>query len=142
MFRHSSILLRIIPAAPHEGPNVNAERQIETPGYHLFITFSVLTNQENIHDSAAAAPSAWTVWLLFLAIFAAVQFASLFTPPLLDDVDAAHAQAAQHFVESGDWVTAKINGIRYIEKPPLPYWFSAALYKVFGENVFASHLPN
>jgi 4-amino-4-deoxy-L-arabinose transferase-like glycosyltransferase len=89
-----------------------------------------------------AAPSVLATWLLFVAIFAAVQFASLFTPPLLDDVDSSHAQAAQHFAESGDWVTAKINGIRYIEKPPLPYWFSAALYKVFGENVFASHLPN
>jgi len=81
-------------------------------------------------------------WLLFAAIFAAVQFASLFTPPLMDDVDASHAQAAQHFAESGDWVTAKINGIRYIEKPPLPYWIVAASYLVFGENTFATHLPN
>jgi 4-amino-4-deoxy-L-arabinose transferase-like glycosyltransferase len=82
------------------------------------------------------------VWLLFAAIFAAVQFASLFTPPLMDDVDSSHAQAAQYFAEHSDWVSAKINGIRYIEKPPLPYWISASLYRVFGENVFASHLPN
>ena len=81
-------------------------------------------------------------WLLFAALFAAVQFASLFTPPLMDDVDASHAQAAQHFAESGDWVTAKINGIRYIEKPPLPYWIVACSYLVFGENTFATHLPN
>ena len=40
--------------------------------------------------------------LLFAAIFSAVYFASLFSPPLLDDVDAAHAQAAQHMAESGD----------------------------------------
>jgi 4-amino-4-deoxy-L-arabinose transferase-like glycosyltransferase len=89
-----------------------------------------------------STPSTLAVWLLFAAIFAAVQFASLFTPPLMDDVDSSHAQAAQHFSESSDWITAKVNGIRYIEKPPLPYWFSAALYKVFGQNVFASHLPN
>jgi len=82
------------------------------------------------------------VWLLFAAIFAAVQFASLFTPPLMDDVDASHAQAAQYFAEHSDWVSAKINGIRYIEKPPLPYWISGALFKVFGQNVFAAHLPN
>jgi len=82
------------------------------------------------------------VWLLLAVIFAAVQFASLFTPPLLDDVDASHAQAAQHMVESGDWVTLKINGIRYLEKPPLPYWLEAALFRVFGDNVFATHLPN
>ncbi len=60
----------------------------------------------------------------------------------MDDVDAAHAQAAQHFAESGDWVTAKINGIRYIEKPPLPYWLIAVVYRVAGQNAFATHLPN
>jgi len=76
------------------------------------------------------------------AIFAAVTLASLFTPPLLDDVDSSHAQAAQHMAESGDWVTLKVNGLRYLEKPPLPYWLDAALYRVFGQNVFATHLPN
>ena len=42
------------------------------------------------------APSKWATWTLLAAIFLAVQFASLFTPPLLDDVDASHAQVAQH----------------------------------------------
>ena len=88
------------------------------------------------------APSTRAVWLLFAAIFIAVYFASLFSPPLLDDVDAAHAQAAQHMAESGDLITSKINGIRYIEKPPLPYWLVAGMYKIFGENTFATHLPN
>src|SRR5215472_19331007 len=88
------------------------------------------------------APSMWTTWMLFLAIFGAVQFASLFTPPLLDDVDASHAQVAQHMVESGDWVTMKLNGIRYLEKAPLPYWLAASFYGIFGQNVFATHLPN
>jgi len=81
-------------------------------------------------------------WLLFGAIFIAVQFASLFSPPLLDDVDASHAQAAQHIVDSGNWITCQIDGIRYIEKPPLPYWVVAVSYKIFGENTFATHLPN
>jgi 4-amino-4-deoxy-L-arabinose transferase-like glycosyltransferase len=68
--------------------------------------------------------------------------ASLFTPPLLDDVDASHAQAAQHMAETGNLVTLYVNGVRYLEKPPLPYWLAAGLYKVFGQNVFATHLPN
>jgi hypothetical protein len=61
----------------------------------------------------------------FAVLWATIYFASLFSPPLLDDVDAAHAQAAQHMAESGDLITAKTNGIRYIEKPPLPYWIIA-----------------
>lgn len=89
-----------------------------------------------------AAPSALASWILLVVVFAAVQFASLFTPPLLDDADASHAQAAQHMVESGDLVSLHVNGIRYLEKPPLPYWLAAGLYRVFGENAFATHLPN
>lgn len=88
-------------------------------------------------------PSARSAWALFIAIFIAIYFCSLFTPPLLDDVDAAHAEAAQYIAHTGDWVTAKTNGIRYIEKPPLPYWIIAGLYKVTGlEDAFTTHLPN
>jgi len=101
-----------------------------------------MTDQTNTVSRLRTAPSALATWILFAAIFASVQFASLFTPPLLDDVDSSHAQAAQYFAEHSDWISAKVNGLRYIEKPPLPYWLSGALYKVFGENVFASHLPN
>jgi len=88
------------------------------------------------------APSARTVWLLFVAVFITVYVASLFSPPLLDDVDAAHAQVAQHMAETGDLITGKTNGIRYIEKPPLPYWIVAGMYRIFGQNTFATHLPN
>ncbi|MGA7106270.1 MAG: glycosyltransferase family 39 protein [Terracidiphilus sp.] len=90
----------------------------------------------------ARTPSTFAAWTLLLILFAAVHISALFSPPLLDDVDANHAEAAQHMLESGNWVTLKINGIRYLEKPPLPYWIDAALFRVFGENSFATHLPN
>ncbi len=61
----------------------------------------------NTIDRPRQAPTVRTVWLLFAAIFVTVYFASLFSPPLLDDVDAAHAQAAQHMAESGDLITAQ-----------------------------------
>ena len=87
-------------------------------------------------------PPPLAAWILLAVIFCAVEFASLFTPPLLDDVDASHAQAAQHMAETGNLVTLYVNGVRYLEKPPLPYWLVAGLYKVLGQNVFATHLPN
>lgn len=80
-------------------------------------------------------------WVLIVAIFLAVYFAALFSPPLIDDADATHAQAAQHIALTGDWVTLKVDGIRYLEKPPLPYWLAAFDYKIFGFNAFATHLP-
>jgi 4-amino-4-deoxy-L-arabinose transferase-like glycosyltransferase len=82
-----------------------------------------------------------TAWTLLLLVFLAVHFAALFTPSLLDDADATHANAAQHMATSGDWVTLYVNGVRYLEKPPLPYWIVAIDYHIFGYNVFATHLP-
>ena len=101
-----------------------------------------MTNQTNSISRPQSAPTTLTVWLLFAVIFSAVYIGSIFNPPLMDDVDSSHAQAAQYFSEHSDWVSAHINGIRYIEKPPLPYWLSGALDKVFGQNVFSAHLPN
>src|SRR5579875_29626 len=80
-------------------------------------------------------------WTLLLLVFIAVHFAALFSPSLLDDADATHANAAQHMARSGDWVTLYVNGIRYLEKPPLPYWMVAIDYHLFGFNVFSTHLP-
>ncbi|HUZ05376.1 MAG TPA: glycosyltransferase family 39 protein [Acidobacteriaceae bacterium] len=80
-------------------------------------------------------------WAILGLIFFTVYFAALFSPSLLDDADSTHAQAAQHMVLSGDYVTLKVDGIRYLEKPPLPYWLAAADYHIFGFNVFATHLP-
>jgi 4-amino-4-deoxy-L-arabinose transferase-like glycosyltransferase len=80
-------------------------------------------------------------WTLLLLVFLAVHFAALFSPSLLDDADTTHANAAQSMALSGDWVTLKIDGVRYLEKPPLPYWLVAIDYRIFGYNVFATHLP-
>ena len=85
-------------------------------------------------------PSTLAVWALLVSIYLAVQFASLFQPPLLDDADAGHAEIAQHMAESGDLITPMIDGIRHIEKPPFPFWAVAASYKIFGQNAFATHL--
>src|ERR1700761_8835908 len=90
-------------------------------------------------NSIAVSPR--RAWTLLLLVFAAVHFAALFAPPLLDDADSTHAAAAQYMARSGDWVTLKVDGIRYLEKPPLPYWLAAADYHLFGFNVFATHLP-
>ncbi len=94
-------------------------------------------------DVAAPVPflSTRIAWTILLLVWFAVHFAALFSPSLLDDADAAHANAAQHMALSGDWVTLKINGIRYLEKAPLPYWLTAIDDRIFGYNVFSAHLP-
>lgn len=74
-------------------------------------------------------------------MFLAVYVGSMFTPGLLDDADSTHAEAAREMVATGDYVTLHINSVRYLEKPPLPYWLVAFSYKVFGVNEFSTRLP-
>jgi 4-amino-4-deoxy-L-arabinose transferase and related glycosyltransferases of PMT family len=59
----------------------------------------------------------------------------------MDDVDAVQAQIARNMLESGDWVTARLDGIAYLEKSPLIYWIMAASYKIFGVHDWAARLP-
>jgi 4-amino-4-deoxy-L-arabinose transferase-like glycosyltransferase len=88
-------------------------------------------------------------FLLLFALWLIVYAAAAFTPPLLDDADATHAQAAQTMLSTGDWVTLHVDGIRYLEKPPLPYWLTAISLKLFAPAhppygiaaAFAVHFP-
>ena len=92
---------------------------------------------------ARSTGSGWRTWhvVALLGLWAVVFAAALSTPPLLDDADSTHAQAAQAMLRTGDWVTLHVDGIRYLEKPPLPYWVVAVCLKVFGNDAFAVHLP-
>ena len=94
-------------------------------------------------SAPAAQPQPWSrrSVTLILALWAALFLAASATPSLLDDADATHSQAAQAMLHTGDWVTLHVNGIRYLEKPPLPYWIAAVSMRLFGENTFAIHLP-
>jgi len=79
----------------------------------------------------------WALAVVFLAVYVG----SMFTPGLLDDADSTHAEAAREMVVTGDYVTLHINGVRYLEKPPLPYWLVAISYKALGVNEFSTRLP-
>ena len=59
----------------------------------------------------------------------------------MDDVDAVQAQIARNMLSSGDWVTARIDGIIYLEKSPLIYWLIAISYKIFGAFDWAARIP-
>ncbi|HXO38234.1 MAG TPA: glycosyltransferase family 39 protein, partial [Candidatus Acidoferrum sp.] len=80
--------------------------------------------------------------LLVVLLWAVIYLGSLFQPPLMDDADTVHAEAAREMVEHNDWVTLKINdGFRYLEKAPLMYWCVAASFKLFGVHDWSARLP-
>jgi 4-amino-4-deoxy-L-arabinose transferase-like glycosyltransferase len=80
-------------------------------------------------------------WIALLAVFLCVYAGAIFSPALLDDADATHAEAAREMAATGDWVTLHINGVRYLEKAPMMYWASAMSFKIFGVSAAAARLP-
>jgi 4-amino-4-deoxy-L-arabinose transferase-like glycosyltransferase len=92
-----------------------------------------------------AQPSAGRNLYIYLAVLlfaGAVYLASIVSPPsLMDDADAVNAQIARTMLTSGDWVTARLDGVAYLEKSPLLYWAIAVSYKIFGVHDWAARIP-
>lgn len=59
----------------------------------------------------------------------------------MDDVDAVQATIARNMLQSGDWVTARLDGVVYLEKSPLKYWMIAACFRIFGVHDWAARIP-
>jgi 4-amino-4-deoxy-L-arabinose transferase-like glycosyltransferase len=59
----------------------------------------------------------------------------------MDDVDAVQAQIARNMLATGDWVTARLDGVAYLEKAPLIYWLIALSFKIFGIHDWAARMP-
>jgi len=80
--------------------------------------------------------------LIVLLAAAAVYAGCMLSPPsLMDDVDAVQAQIARNMLASGDFVTARLDGIPYLEKAPLIYWLIAGSFKIFGTTDWAARIP-
>jgi 4-amino-4-deoxy-L-arabinose transferase-like glycosyltransferase len=80
--------------------------------------------------------------LILVLVAAAIFLGCLVSPPsLMDDVDAVQAQIARNMLDSGDWVTARLDGVAYLEKSPLIYWMMALSYMIFGVTDWAARIP-
>jgi 4-amino-4-deoxy-L-arabinose transferase-like glycosyltransferase len=64
----------------------------------------------------------------------------LASPPMMDDVDSEHAQIPVEMLQRHDYVTMYVDGVRYLEKAPLPYWIMAGIYSVAGVSEFSVRL--
>ncbi len=73
--------------------------------------------------------------LLFLALLLAVTwFGTLDMRKLVRPDEGRYAEIPREMVATGDWLTPRLNAIKYFEKPPLQYWATATAYSVFGEH--------
>ena len=93
-----------------------------------------------MHTATGAKLKAGSILVALVA--AAIFPACIGSPPsLMDDVDAVQAQIARNMLQSGDWVTARLDCIPYLEKAPLKYWMIAGSFLVFGVHDWAARLP-
>src|SRR5947199_2005591 len=103
------------------------------------------SKERNLFSANPEAPrAAIDRWLLpgVALVAAAIYLGCIISPPsLMDDVDAVQAQIARNMLQSGDWVTARLDGVTYLEKSPLKYWMMAVSFTVFGVHDWAARIP-
>ena len=86
-------------------------------------------------SEAGAPPRSDRLAYCALALFAAVLwFATLSLRPLFNPDEGRYAEIPREMLASGDWAIPHLNGLLYIEKPPLQYWATAASLSLFGQN--------
>jgi 4-amino-4-deoxy-L-arabinose transferase-like glycosyltransferase len=61
--------------------------------------------------------------------------------PLLEPDEGRYSEIPREMIESGDYITPKLNYVKYFEKPAFFYWMNALSMQIFGENEFAVRFP-
>jgi 4-amino-4-deoxy-L-arabinose transferase-like glycosyltransferase len=85
----------------------------------------------------ALAPKAMLLlWLLMTALW----FGSLGMRDLVGTDEGRYSEIAREMAQTGDFVTPRLNGLKYFEKPALQYWMTALSFKAFGESDFVARL--
>ena len=78
----------------------------------------------------------WWFWTTLLIIF----FVGLGRYPLLDNNEGLYAQIPWEMLQSGNFLIPHLDGVPYIEKPPLLYWLISLSYSIFGKTAWAARL--
>jgi 4-amino-4-deoxy-L-arabinose transferase-like glycosyltransferase len=78
---------------------------------------------------------AWLLLALIVIWFGNLEYRKLIKPD-----EGRYAEIPREMVVSGNWVTPRLNGIKYFEKPPLQYWATAVAYEVFGQHQWTARL--
>lgn len=79
-------------------------------------------------DLHRSRPFLWTLFIFFALTWFFVLGIRTLVPP----DEGRYAEIAREMFLSGDWITTRLNGIQYFEKPPLQVWMTALTFKLFG----------
>jgi 4-amino-4-deoxy-L-arabinose transferase-like glycosyltransferase len=78
--------------------------------------------------------------MLVVIVAAIIWFAKLGYRDLIEPDEGRYAEIPREMVATGDWVTPRLNGFKYFEKPVLQYWATATAYTLFGDNAATARL--
>ena len=78
----------------------------------------------------------WWAWVAL----AVVWLITIQIRPMLDPDEGRYAEIPREMVATGNWVTPRLDGLKYFEKPALQYWATAAIYSVVGLSNWSSRL--
>ena len=76
--------------------------------------------------------------LFLLALISILYLVALGSHGLLDPDEGRYSEIPREMLESGDFITPRLNYVAYFEKPVLHYWLTALSFKVLGQNEFAA----
>ena len=91
-------------------------------------------------DPLDLAPRDPKVYGALAALLALLWLATLNARPLFNTDEGRYAEIPREMLSGGDWVIPHLNGLAYIEKPPLQYWATALSYRLLGPSAFAARL--
>ncbi len=92
--------------------------------------------------SPADSPTApwWRDALLLACLLALFFGVGLGERALWHPDEGRYSEIPREMVETGDYVTPRLNGVKYFEKPALFYWLQVGAIKLFGVNEWALRL--
>ncbi len=96
----------------------------------------LFANPHILKDDALTKRTLWALILVFVAIW----FGQLDYRKLVKPDEGRYAEISREMAASGDWVTPRLNGLKYFEKPPMQYWATAVAYHVAGEHEWTARL--
>lgn len=97
----------------------------------------------SLATSAPLSPIARIAWaVLIIATLAICYFSHLGALGFVGPDEPRYAWIARDMAESGDWITPRLYGKPWFEKPPLYYWSAAVSFKLFGVSEVAARLPS
>jgi 4-amino-4-deoxy-L-arabinose transferase-like glycosyltransferase len=106
-----------------------------------FAVMASIPQSRSLAESPFVAAFSRRSWTLLAVVIGILWFANLDVRKLQHPDEGRYAEIAREMAVSGDWVTPRLNGLKYFEKPPLQYWLTAASFRTLELDEWTARLP-